>query len=421
MSLHIGIVHWAFPPIIGGVEMHLLSVGPEVVRQGAEVTVLCGSVEGEPETETVENMTIVRRDGMVPEQLDTLRERLGDERAREEIRTRSRRMFDTFLDTYAIDVVQAHNLHMDFPALSEALIEACDARNIPAYLVLHNPIFIDRIDEEQQNAASPILTDIAWERLVPISDYIHRVMSSTMPQIPEDRWTVIKHGIDIETFKPAPPERRRELRKRFSFEGRPVILHTGRFLPWKGILPAIKAMPRIVREVPDALMVMPGRAERVYKDADELDEYDAQIDRFIEEHELQDHVHIQQYDREDIPRLTALADIVIYTTIGQEPFGLVPVEGMACGNPVVVTNSGGMVESVVDGETGFIIPRDEEALPEALADRIVQLLMDPELRGRMGARGRRRVEEHFDRRRMARDYIELSRRLLEQAQSTADA
>jgi glycosyltransferase involved in cell wall biosynthesis len=421
MSINIGVVHWAFPPTIGGVEMHLLSVGPEMVRQGAEVTILCSTVEGEPETETVEGMTIVRRDGMAPERLDALREQLGDDRARDEIYASSRHMFDDFLDTYGIEVVQAHNLHMDFAALSHALVDACHARKIPAYLVLHNPLFIDRIDDDTgSDAASPIVTEVAWERLVPISDYIHRVMSASMPEIPDERWTVIKHGIDLEDFRPAPPERRRELRARFGFEGRPVILHTGRFLPWKGILPAIKAMPRIVEEVPDALMVLPGRADRIYKDADELAEYDAQIDRYIKEHDLLDNVHIQQYDREDIPRLTALADVVIYTTIGQEPFGLVPVEGMACGNPVVVTKSGGMVESVVDGETGFIIPRDEEALPRALAGRLTQLMLNPELRGRMGARGRRRVEEHFDRRRMARDFIDLSRRLVDEATSQGE-
>lgn len=422
MTLHIGVVHWAFPPTIGGVEMHLLSVGPEMVRQGAKVTILCASVEGEPETDTVEAMTIVRRDEMAPAQLDALREQLGDEAARDRIRLQSRHMFETFLDTYKIDVVQAHNLHMDFAALSHALIDACDARSIPAYLVLHNPVFIDRIDEEaERESASPILTGIAWARLVPISDYIYRVLRSTMPDIPEERWTVIKHGIDLDAFRPASPERRRDLRAGFGFEDRPVILHTGRFLPWKGILPAIKALPAIRDEVPDVLMVLPGRAERIYKDADELAEYDADIDRYIKEHDLLDHVYIRPYGREDIPRLTALADIVIYTTIGQEPFGLVPVEGMACGNPVIVTDSGGMAESVVDGETGFIIPRDERALPQALADRAKQLLLDPDLRARMGARGRQRTEEHFDRRRMARDYITLSRRLLEEAGSKEDA
>ena len=102
--------------------------------------------------------------------------------------------------------------------------------------------------------------------------------------------------------------------------------------------------------------------------------YDAQIDTYIDEQGLGEHVHIGNYTHDDIPDLMALSQVVIYTTIGSEPFGLVPVEGMACGVPVVVTNSGGMVDSVSDGETGFIISRDETRMPGELADRIVELL-----------------------------------------------
>jgi glycosyltransferase involved in cell wall biosynthesis len=149
--------------------------------------------------------------------------------------------------------------------------------------------------------------------------------------------------------------------------------------------------------------------------------YDARIDRYIRENGLRDHVHIGTYTHEDIPPLNALSDVVIYTTIGEEPFGLVPVEGMASGVPVVVTRSGGLTESVVDGETGFIITKDEEQLPEELAQRLVQLLTHPELAEGMGRKGRRRAEETFHKARMAHDFIELSRALLHEGpQRTAE-
>jgi glycosyltransferase involved in cell wall biosynthesis len=106
---------------------------------------------------------------------------------------------------------------------------------------------------------------------------------------------------------------------------------------------------------------------------------------------------------------------VIYTTIGEEPFGLVPVEGMACGVPVVVTNSGGLTESVVDGETGFVITKDEKKLPKELAGRVIELLEDEALAEEMGKKGRERAEEKFDKARMAKDLIDLSRELVEGA------
>jgi len=384
--------------------MHLLTICPEMVRQGAEVSVLCGSVSGEPSSDKVEGVRIERRDGMVPARIEEM-EQDGDV----DVYEASLELFSDFLDGHDVDVVQAHNLHLDFFDLSKALEDACRDRGVPTYLMLHNDIFIDRPEETMER----IVREIGWDKLVPISETIRESMQERLPEIPDRRWTVIMHGIDIETFRPVDEKRLADLKASYGFEGRRVILHPGRFLPWKGILPAIKSMPQVVEEVPDALMVMTGRAQRIYKDKDELAMYDAEIDRFIHEEDLEDHVYIGTYDHEDIPRLTALSDVVIYTTIGVEPFGLVPVEGMASGVPVVVTDSGGLTESVVDGETGFVIPKDEEKLPGALAERLIELLRDEELAEELGWRGRERAEEAFDKARMARDLIELSEGLVE--------
>ena len=402
MGLNVGVIHWAFPPVTGGVEMHLLTICPEMVRQGAEVSILCGSVAGEPDTEELEGVTVERRDGMVVERIGEMRD------AGEDVYAASKEMFDAFLDEHGIDVVQAHNLHLDFFDLSRALEDTCAERDVPCILVIHNDVFLDRSEERTKR----IVKEIAWDKLVPISHFIRDSMRAELPTIPTDRWTVIMHGIDTGTFAPVGETQKQALKEAYGFEGRKVILHPGRFLPWKGILPAIKAMPRIRETVPDALMVMTGRAQRIYEDQDELAMYDARIDRTIQEKDLSDHVHIGTYDHEDIPRLTALSEVVIYTTIGEEPFGLVPVEGMACGVPVVVTESGGLTESVVDGQTGFVISKDEEKLPEELAGRVIELLENETLAEEMGGRGRQRVEERFDKVRMARDLLELSRALL---------
>ena len=111
-------------------------------------------------------------------------------------------------------------------------------------------------------------------------------------------------------------------------------------------------------------------------------------------------------------RLTAISDVVIYTTIGDEPFGLCPVEAMACGVPAVITRSGGLVESIIDGETGFIIEKDEEKVPLQLAQKIHTIFSDPDLAKRLGKAGRKRAVEFFDKKRMAKDFIELSKQLI---------
>ena len=407
----IGVIHWAFPPVTGGVEMHLLTVAPEMVRQGAEVSLLCGSVAGEPSTEDVEGVTVIRRDRMVTERIAEARE------GGEDVYGPSRSMFDSFLDEHRIDVVQAHNLHLDFIDVSRALSDACRQRDVPYYLVLHNDVFFDRSKERTEQ----ILQEIEWDKLVAISRFIRESMAGELPTIPTDRWTVIMHGIDTGRFSPKEESEREVLKEEYGFHGRRVILHPARFLPWKGIVPALRAVPRVIQRVPEALMVMTGRAQRIYEDQDELALYDAEIDRTIREHELHDYVHVGVYEHEDIPRLTALSDVVIYTTVGEEPFGLVPVEGMACAVPVVVTDSGGLTESVVDGETGFVISRDEDKLPGELAERLVQLLEDRDLAEELGQSGRQRAERKFDKRRMARDFINLSQQLLTSSQHVASS
>lgn len=402
MGLRIGVVHWAFPPVTGGVEMHLLTVAPEMVRQGAQVSLLCGSVAAEPSVEQVEGVKVLRREGMRTEQIAQRLE------AGEDVYQDSKAMFEEFLDDDRVDVVQGHNLHLDFFDLSKALEDACREREVPYYLVIHNDVFLDRSEERTKR----IVKEIEWDRLVAISRFIQESMAGELPTIPADRWTVIMHGIDTEKFSPKEEGEIEALKEEYGLRGKRVILHPARFLPWKGIVPALEAMPRVMEQVPDALMVMTGRAQRIYEDRDELAMYDAEIDRTIREHGLEEHVHIGTYDHDDIPRLTALSDVVIYTTVGEEPFGLVPVEAMACGVPVVVTESGGLTESVVDGETGFVITKDEEKVPKELADRIVVLLEDEALSEEFGRRGRERAEEAFDKARMARDFIDLSMDLL---------
>jgi glycosyltransferase involved in cell wall biosynthesis len=407
MSLRLGIVHWAFPPVIGGVEMHLLTVAPEMVRQGAQVFILCGSIEKQPGVEEVEGVRVERVNEMNPDYAEELRGEGQD------LYPIYRELFDHFLEQYDLEAVQAHNLHYDFFDLSMALKDACQAKGIPCYLIVHNDVFIDRSWETTRR----IVGEIDWDKLVAISHYLKETLNETVPQVSAEKWTVIMHGIDLEKFHPLKPAEQDEWKQRYGFAGKKIILHPGRFLPWKGILPAIKAMPRVREEFPQAVMVLTGRKQRLYKEKQVLVDYDDQIDSFIEEHHLGENIHIGDYDHEDIPRLASICDVVIYTTIGDEPFGLVPVEGMACAAPAIVTRSGGLVESVVDGETGYIIDKDEKQIPEQLAQRILELLSNPGLAEQMGAKGRKRAEEKFDKARMAQDFIQLSETLIEKKQA----
>jgi glycosyltransferase involved in cell wall biosynthesis len=94
-----------------------------------------------------------------------------------------------------------------------------------------------------------------------------------------------------------------------------------------------------------------------------------------------------------VPATLNELDIVCVPTIVNESFGVVAVEAAACSLPVIASRVGGMAEVVRDGETGYLVPAGD---PWSLAERLYALIVDAGLRARMGAAGRRLVEQEYD-------------------------
>jgi glycosyltransferase involved in cell wall biosynthesis len=107
--------------------------------------------------------------------------------------------------------------------------------------------------------------------------------------------------------------------------------------------------------------------------------------------------------RRDVPDILPGLDVLAVVS-KSESFSLVAVESMACGIPVVATDSGGPREIVVDDETGFLVPCGDS---QSLSQRIGRLLDDPDKSSRMGAAGRKRVLSHFSLDSMIRRRTEL--------------
>jgi phosphatidylinositol alpha-1,6-mannosyltransferase len=149
------------------------------------------------------------------------------------------------------------------------------------------------------------------------------------------------------------------------------------------VLPALRAeMPdlcyRIVGDGPDR-----GYLEQVARDLDLLD-----VVKFLGR--VSDDALPDIYRRSDIFVMPAREET---TSASVEGFGIVYLEASASGLPVVAARSGGAVEAVIDGETGFLVPPDE---PEALTRALRKLVLDAERRHSMGQAGRRWVEEEMN-------------------------
>ena len=177
----------------------------------------------------------------------------------------------------------------------------------------------------------------------------------------------------------------------FNFQ---LIFCAARLEPEKDIATLIDAMRSVAAAHPKAICLVAGMGS-------EQQRLQEQIDRTG----LRDSVRLLGF-RKDVLSLMSAADIFVLPSLA-EPFGLVLLEAMALGRPAIATDAGGPREIVVDGETGLLVP---PADPPALAQAIVRLLEDAELRARFGMNGLRRYEAHFTAERMAKETIEVYRK-----------
>jgi glycosyltransferase involved in cell wall biosynthesis len=196
--------------------------------------------------------------------------------------------------------------------------------------------------------------------------------------------TVVHGGRSPEHFVKAEPSE--VLRGELGLEpGNEVITVIARLTPWKGHMVLLDAFRAVHAERPRARLLVVGAP--TFWEESYLDE----LQERAEELGCAEAVRWLGF-RDDIPQLLALSDIMTLPSFS-EPFGIVIVEAMIAGKPVVVCDSGGPPEIVVDGVTGAIVPTQKVG---PLADALLGLLGNPERARQMGEQGRQRALECFD-------------------------
>jgi glycosyltransferase involved in cell wall biosynthesis len=175
----------------------------------------------------------------------------------------------------------------------------------------------------------------------------------------------------------------------------------GRLVPRKGFETMIDAM----RQLPDAELVIVGGPDKSELDTDPEA---TRLQHLAGQMGVADRVHLYgSVARDEMPMLLRSADVVAATP-WYEPFGIVPLEAMACGVPVIATAVGGMLDTVVDDVTGKLVPPRN---PGALAQATCTILSQPKVRQRLGESGRKRVCERYTWGRVADDAAILYRRM----------
>jgi len=296
------------------------------------------------------------------------------------------------------DVVHAH-----FWMSGLASLDAARPLGVPVVQTFHALGIVKQRHQGSRDTSPPERQEVE-RRLLRSVD---RVVATASDEVFElvrlgaevDRVKMVPCGVDLSLFRPDGPAEPRP----GGPGGRHRLVVVSRLVERKGVGNVVSALA----SVPGAELVVAGGP-----DAADLatDPQAVRLQELARAAGVADRLQLRgRVGRQELPALLRAADVVVCVP-WYEPFGIVPLEAMACGVPVVATAVGGLVDTVVDGVTGVhVAPRD----PDGLAATLRRLLDDPGLRQRLGAAGSRRARARFGWPRVARSSYEVYCELLE--------
>lgn len=311
-------------------------------------------------------------------------------------------------------------VHANFFMSAMASLPVARRMGIPLVVTFHA---LGRVRRLYQGKA-----DTFDDKRFDIEDDIVRNADRIIAECPQDREdllelynadphriSMIPCGFDADEMAPLDQQL---ARKRLGWHpDRFTILQLGRMVPRKGVEDVIRGLALLrQRHGLDAhLCVVGGNSDSPSESATpEI----GRLMRIARECGVADHVEfLGRRDRQQLRTYYCAADVFV-TTPWYEPFGITPLEAMACGRPVIGTDTGGIRYSVVNGETGFLVPTHA---PDAIAYRMAQLAQDRPLAARMGAAGLQRARHMFTWDRVARDLSDVFCNLVPAGRVDVDA
>ncbi len=342
-------------PYPGGVTEHVSNLVVQFRNRGHEVHVIAPSSAG---ADSLEQMTHVHRVGrVVPVWANGSVARLN-------LPYQGYLQVKRLLSHQAFDVVHLHEPLM--PALPLTVLRHSEAINIGTFHAYGR-------------------TDIAYfyakPMLRPFFRKLHGRIAVSQParefvarRFPDD-YRIVPNGIDYARFavprEPLP----------WLVDDRPTVLFVGRLERRKGLRHLLHAWPTVRSELPRARLFVVGGGGR------RLESYR----RYARRQGWPEVIFTGHVPSDDLVRYYQSADVFCAPSTGQESFGIVLLEAMAAGRPIVASDIPGYAEVVTHGQEGVLVPPED---PPALASTLLRLLADPDLRCALGARGRRKAADY---------------------------
>ncbi|GAC1466461.1 MAG: glycosyltransferase family 1 protein [Ktedonobacteraceae bacterium] len=311
---------------------------------------------------------------------------------------------DALLDFIERNEIRYDLLHGNFWMSGWVVTELQSRLTIPAVQIFHA---MGKTKRKHQGSV-----DTSPQERIEVESQVIRSVDRVIAQCPSE-WSELVHdyGVDPEHVVVIPsavnttvfhPIAREEARQRIGLaQDAFVVVYVGRMLPRKDVRNVVRGVAHLVRYCesqtaiygtmfpPIHLLLVGG--ETTEADSRATPEIGI-LQHLAAELAITEHVSFVGKRQQDILHNYYSAGNVAVTTPWYEPFGLTPLEGMACGRPVIGSAVGGITYTIADGETGFLVPPSD---PQAVADRLYQLLMKPERCTQMGQAARVRVEREF--------------------------
>jgi len=271
------------------------------------------------------------------------------------------------LDQEKFDIIHLHEPFM--PMLCTAVLRFSNTANVGTFHAVHG--------KPGYNFGRPISTIMLRRR-------VHKLDGKTAVSKPAMEfarkhvpgyYTIIPNGVDLDHFSPnvSPIDE--------FCDGKVNILFVGRLEKRKGVSYLLKAYKRVKQEVSNSRLIIVGPGTRL------RGKYERQVKRSG----LKDVVFVGYVSYDELPRYYETADIFCAPAIGWESFGIILLEAMAMGKPIVASNIDGYASLVTHGVEGLLVPpKDEEMLAQAL----ITLMANESLRQEMGARGRVKAADY---------------------------
>ena len=357
----------------GGAELHLLTLCRYLKRRDVSVTVAClrehvtgsRSLRAEFERECIKVINL---------QVDS----------RYDVRLLSR-------VTSLIRKEQPDILHTHLPRADLAGAFACFFNPSVAWISSVHGIYKDAWSGRW---TLPLFNSL-WRQSDGVVAISHAVKKWLMRRrIPHEKITVIHYGIEMERFRRSSPG----VQKKWRENGGALIGSIGRLEPGKGHDRLIEAMPAILEQRPDALLLIAGHDPWGYG---------KNLQEIIERLRLEEKVRLVGFQN-DVGSFLGALDVFAFAS-RSEGFGQVVIEAMAAGKPVVASKVPPLTEIVEDGETGLLV---EPGAARGFANAVVWILSHTDQAEQMGKRGQERVRSHFSAERMADETLSLYSALL---------